>query len=60
MSTFFNKRTTVSNNGHFGIEAYTNTDRTDSLSDRRPQSGSCSCTSGNLVTWRIRKLGVIG
>ena len=47
------------NKGHLQVEVYTDADWAGSVTDRRSTSGYCAFVSGNLVTWRSKKQGVV-
>ncbi|CAL2268192.1 unnamed protein product [Prunus armeniaca] len=48
-----------SKHDNFSIEAYTDADWADSVSDRRSTTGYCTFVGGNLVTWRSKKQSIV-
>lgn len=47
------------NSGHCRVEAYTNADWADSVTDHMFTSGYCTFFGGNLVTWRSKKQSMV-
>ena len=48
-----------SNHGHDRVECFTDVDWAGSKEDRRSTSGYCVFVSGNLVSWKSKKQGVV-
>ena len=48
-----------SNHGHNRVECFTDADWVGSKEDRRSTSGYCVFVGGNLVSWKIKKQGVV-
>ena len=49
----------MSNNGHFALEGFSDSDWAQNSLDRKSTTGYCTFVGGNLVTWKSKKQTVV-